>query len=33
MLKIPRWNGTDDDTTLYDLATFLKSKFYKINIL
>ncbi|KAK0161852.1 hypothetical protein PV327_008259 [Microctonus hyperodae] len=24
-LKLPRWNGNDDDTTLYDLAAFLKT--------
>ncbi|XP_066595493.1 mitochondrial import inner membrane translocase subunit TIM50-C-like [Prorops nasuta] len=24
-LKIPRWTGNDDDTTLYDLAAFLKT--------
>jgi len=24
--KLPRWTGNDDDTTLYDLAAFLKSK-------
>lgn len=24
--NIPRWNGNDDDTTLYDLTAFLKSK-------
>lgn len=24
-LKIPRWNGNDDDTTLFDLAVFLKT--------
>ncbi|XP_015110303.1 mitochondrial import inner membrane translocase subunit TIM50-C [Diachasma alloeum] len=24
-LKIPRWSGNDDDTTLYDLAAFLKT--------
>ncbi|KAK0095170.1 hypothetical protein PV326_009037, partial [Microctonus aethiopoides] len=24
-LKIPRWNGNDDDTALYDLAAFLKT--------
>lgn len=26
--KLPRWTGNDDDTTLYDLAAFLKSKQY-----
>ena len=25
-LLIPRWNGNDNDTTLIDLAAFLKSK-------
>lgn len=25
VLKIPRWNGNDDDTALYDLAAFLKT--------
>lgn len=24
--RISRWTGNDDDTTLYDLAAFLKSK-------
>lgn len=24
--NIPRWNGNDDDTTLFDLTAFLKSK-------
>ncbi|KAM0736335.1 Mitochondrial import inner membrane translocase subunit TIM50-C [Formica fusca] len=24
--KLPRWTGNDDDTTLYDIAAFLKSK-------
>ncbi|XP_015518569.1 mitochondrial import inner membrane translocase subunit TIM50-C [Neodiprion pinetum] len=24
ILKLPRWKGNDDDTTLYDLAAFLK---------
>lgn len=23
--KLPRWSGNDDDTTLYDLAAFLKT--------
>lgn len=27
MLKLPRWTGNDDDTTLYDLAAFLKTIF------
>lgn len=31
MLKIPRWNGNDNDTTLYDLAAFLKT-IYQTNI-
>lgn len=26
-LTLPQWTGNDDDTTLYDLAAFLKSKF------
>ncbi|XP_051174875.1 mitochondrial import inner membrane translocase subunit TIM50-C-like [Leptopilina boulardi] len=25
VLKIPRWSGNDDDTSLYDLAAFLKT--------
>ncbi|XP_014216266.2 mitochondrial import inner membrane translocase subunit TIM50-C, partial [Copidosoma floridanum] len=25
MLQIPRWNGNDHDTALYDLAVFLKT--------
>lgn len=25
--NIPRWTGNDDDTTLFDLVSFLKSKF------
>lgn len=24
--NIPRWNGNDDDTTLFDLTAFLKSE-------
>lgn len=31
MLKIPRWNGNDNDTTLYDLAAFLKT-IYQTNV-
>ncbi|XP_011503800.1 PREDICTED: mitochondrial import inner membrane translocase subunit TIM50-C-like [Ceratosolen solmsi marchali] len=31
MLKIPRWNGSDNDTTLYDLASFLKT-IYETNV-
>lgn len=26
-LKLPRWNGNDDDTALYDLAAFLKRNY------
>ena len=26
--NIPRWNGNDDDTTLFDLTAFLKSNNY-----
>lgn len=32
VLRIPRWNGNDDDTTLYDLAAFLKSEFFYLKI-
>lgn len=28
--NLPRWNGNDDDTTLFDLTAFLKSKRVKI---
>lgn len=31
MLRLPRWKGNDDDTTLYDLAAFLKSKFQPLS--
>jgi len=31
--KLPRWSGNDDDTTLYDLAAFLKSKISKSSMI
>ncbi|OXU29850.1 hypothetical protein TSAR_003020 [Trichomalopsis sarcophagae] len=31
LLKIPRWTGNDNDTTLYDLAAFLKT-IYATNV-
>jgi len=27
MLRLPRWKGNDDDQTLVDLGTFLRSKY------
>lgn len=29
VFHVPRWSGNDDDTTLLDLAAFLKSKCFK----
>lgn len=28
--NLPRWNGNDDDTTLFDLTAFLKSESVKV---
>jgi hypothetical protein len=27
MLRLPRWKGNDDDQTLVDLGTFLRSRY------
>lgn len=31
MLRLPRWKGNDDDQTLVDLGTFLRSKYTSIH--